>query len=161
MKKIITALTIGALVAGTASADFSISAGYRQRANVYTNYEGDAYAGFVDAYDANGSDNLSMKMKGDIVTFDFMAVTDQATTSAIRFKNVAAEVKLGSVTLFGGTVADGKSNGAYRVKGDADAGAFEGPDFEYKKLGSIYAASPSLFVDNPLQNVAGKGENYS
>ncbi|MCR5125471.1 MAG: hypothetical protein K6B43_09790 [Treponema sp.] len=164
MKKIVTALTMGALVAGSAFADFTVNANYRQRANLYTNYEGNVggkYAGFVDAYDGNGSDNLTMKMKGDIVTFDFMAVTDQAATKKIRFKNVDAEVKLGPVTLFAGTVSDGKSNGAYRVKSDGDAGAFEGVDFEYKKLGSIYAHSPSKFVDNPLQNVAGAGENYA
>lgn len=164
MKKIVSALTMGALVAGSAFADFTVNANYRQRANLYANYEGNVggkFAGFVDAYDGNGSDNLTMKMKGDIVTFDFMAVTDQATTKKIRLKNVDAEVKLGPVTLFAGAVADGKSNGAYRVKNDVDAGAFEGPDFEYKKLGSIYANSPSLFVDNPLQNVAGSGENYS
>lgn len=164
MKKIVTALTMGALVAGSAFADFTVNANYRQRATLYANYEGNVggkHAGFLDAYQGNGTDNLTMKMKGDIVTFDFMAVTDQNTTSKIRFKNVDAEVKLGSVTLFGGIVADGKSNGAYRVKNDVDAGAFEGTDFEYKKLGSIYAKSPSLFVDNPLQNVAGAGENLA
>ena len=161
MKKIVTALTLGALISGVAFADFTVNANYRQRANLYTNYEGKQYAGFVDAYDANGSDSFTMKMKGDIVTLDLLAVTDQATTSKIRFKNVDAEVKLGPVTLFGGTVADGKSNGAYRVKNDVDAGAFEGVDLEYKKLGSIYAKSPSSFVDNPLGNVAGKLENYA
>ena len=164
MKKIVTALTMGALVAGSAFADFTVNANYRQRATLYANYEGNVGGkgfGYLDAYQGSGTDNLTMKMKGDIVTFDFMAVTDEATTTKIRLKNVDAEVKLGPVTLFGGIVADGKSNGAYRVKNDCDAGAFEGTDFEYKKLGSIYAKSPSLFVDNPLQNVAGAGENLA
>lgn len=163
MKKIVTALTLGALISGVAFADFTVNANYRQRATLYANYEGNVGGksfGWLDKYQGNGTDNFTMKMKGDIVTFDLMAVTDQNTTTKIRFKNVDAEVKLGPVTLFGGTVADGKSNGAYRVKNDVDAGSFEGTDFEYKKLGSIYANSPSLFVDNPLQNVAGKAENY-
>jgi len=164
MKKIVTALTMGALVAGSAFADFTVNANYRQRATLYANYEGNVGGkgfGYLDAYQGSGTDNLKMLMKGDIVTFEFLAVTDEATTASIRLKNVDAEVKLGPVTLFGGIVADGKSNGAYRVKNDVDAGAFEGTDFEYKKLGSVFKNSPSFFVDNPLQNVAGAGENLA
>ena len=39
MKKIVTALTMGALVAGSAFADFTVNANYRQRATLYANYE--------------------------------------------------------------------------------------------------------------------------
>ena len=62
-------------------------------------------------------------------------------------------MQVGKVGLFAGFWSDGKVKGAYRNKADVDAGNMEGMDFEFKKLGSAYAGSPSFFVDNIVMPV--------
>ena len=161
MKKIISALTLGAMIAGAAFADVSINLNFRQRANLFANEEGSKTALWTDAYSGNGSDNLAISLAGDIVAFDMQLVTDQAATNKIRSKSFRGTVFLGQLELFGGLWADGKLNGAYRAKSDVDAGNIEGMDFEFKKLGSAYGASPSFFCDNLVQPVNGKGESYA
>ena len=162
MKKIISALTLGAMVCGAVFADVSLNLNYRQRANLYTSYEhGDKYTLFNNAYSGAGTDNLSLSMSGDIVSFDVTLVGDQSATSKIRAKTLGASVFLGNWTVFGGFWADGKLNGAYRTKSDVDAGNIEGMDFEFKKLGSAFAASPAFFADNMVMPVNTKGDSYS
>lgn len=166
MKKIISAITLGAMIAGAAFADVSINLNFRQRANLYTSIGGEGKTAkktalFTDAYSGSGSDNLAISLSGDIVSFDMQLVTDAATTNAWRSKSFRGTVYLGPVELFGGLWADGKLNGAYRAKSDIDAGNLEGMDFEFKKLGSAFAASPSFFCDNLVQPVNGKGESYA
>lgn len=154
MKKIISALTLSAIVAGAAFADVSATCNYRQRATLlsYTAEQNgsDATARtlFADAYSAPGTDNLAIKLEGDIASFEVTLVGDESTTSAIRAKTLGANLKLGKLQTFAGFWSDGKVKGAYRNKTDIDAGNIEGMDFEYKKLGSAYAGSPSFFVDN-------------
>ena len=161
MKKIISALTLGAMIAGAAFADVSINLNFRQRANLFANEEGTKTALFTDAYSGSGSDNLAISLAGDIVAFDMQLVADAAATDNWRSKKFAATVFLGPVELFGGLWADGKLNGAYRAKSDVDAGNIEGMDFEWKKLGSGFGSSPSFFCDNLVQPVNGKGESYA
>lgn len=156
MKKIISALTLGAMVACAAFADVSINLNYRQRALLYTQYDLPGVTGhekgsnafYVDKYNGNGSDNLAISLSGDIVSFDMQWVSDQSATAKWRAKGLNATVFLGPVTLYGGLWADGKLNGAYRAKQLCDATNFEGIDFEWKKLGSAYANAPDNFVDN-------------
>ncbi len=184
MKKIISAITVGAIVAGVAFADISVTCNYRQRAALlsHVNKSDNAlrydtkttsYDGFVavdeasktlytDAYSGSGTDNLAIKLEGDIASFEVTLVGDEATTNKIRAKTLGSNLKLGKVQLFAGFWADGKVKGAYRNKTDIDAGNVEGMDFEYKKLGSAYAGSPSYFVDNlvmPVQVTA--SESYA
>ncbi len=160
MKKIISALTVSALVAGAAFADVSATVNYRQRAALlsYTAEQNgkDATARtlFADAYSAPGTDNLAIKLEGDIASFEVTLVGDESTTDKIRAKTLGGNLKLGKVQMFAGFWADGKVKGAYRNKTDIDAGNVEGVDFEYKKLGSAYAGSPSYFVDNLVLPVA-------
>ena len=161
MKKIISALTLGAMIASAAFADVSINLNFRQRANLFANEEGTKTALFTDAYSGNGSDNLAISLAGDIVAFDMQLVTDQAATNKIRSKSFRGTVFLGQLELFGGLWADGKLNGAYRAKSDVDAGNLEGMDFEWKKLGSGFGSSPSFFCDNLVQPVNGKAESYA
>ena len=166
MKKIISAITLGAMIVGAAFADVSINLNFRQRANLYTSIGGEGKTAkktalFTDAYSGSGSDNLAISLSGDIVSFDMQLVTDAATTNTWRSKSFRGTVYLGPVELFGGLWADGKLNGAYRAKSDIDAGNLEGMDFEFKKLGSAFAASPSFFCDNLVQPVNGKGESYA
>ena len=167
MKKLVSALTVGAIIAGAAFADVSIGVNFRQRANLLShNFAvGDKKATskilFTDAYSGNGTDNLAIGLSGDIVSFNATLVADQATTAKIRSKSFNGNVSLGKVQLFGGLWADGKVDGDFRNKTDIDAGNMEGMDFEFKKLGSAFAGSPSFFVDNIVNPVDNKAESYA
>lgn len=159
MKKIISALTVSALVAGAAFADVAIALNYRQRATLLSHtpevkikdtvsVAEQSTIFYTDAYNGSGTDNLSITLGGDIVSFQAVLVGDQTATSSIRAKTLGADLKLGKVQFFGGVYADGKVKGAYRNKTDIDAGNMEGVDFEFEKLGSRFKNSPSMFVDN-------------
>ena len=168
MKKIISALTLGAMVAGAAFADVGLVLNYRQRATLLShNNEYDTYKNgvkdkttdeaskilFTDAYSGAGTDNLGINIGGDIASFAITVVGDESTTSKLRTKTLGADLQVGKVGLFAGFWSDGKVKGAYRNKNDIDAGNMEGMDFEFKKLGSAYAGSPSFFVDNIVMPV--------
>ena len=168
MKKIISALTLGAMVAGAAFADVGVTLNYRQRATLLShNNEYDTYKNgvkdkttdeaskilFTDAYSGAGTDNLGINIGGDIASFAITVVGDESTTSKLRTKTLGADLQVGKVGLFAGFWSDGKVKGASRNKNDIGAGNMEGMDFEFKKLGSAYARSPSFFVDNIVMPV--------
>lgn len=163
MKKIISALTLGAMVAGAAFADVGVTLNYRQRATLLSHNNEYTKDGkktdeaskifFTDAYSGSGTDNLGIKLDGDIASFAITVVGDEYTTSTLRTKTLGADLQVGKVGLFAGFWSDGKVKGAYRNKADVDAGNMEGMDFEFKKLGSAYAGSPSFFVDNIVMPV--------
>lgn len=163
MKKIISALTLGAMVAGAAFADVGVTLNYRQRATLLSHNNEYTKDGkktdeaskilFTDAYSGSGTDNLGIKLDGDIASFAITVVGDESTTSKLRTKTLGADLQVGKVGLFAGFWSDGKVKGAYRNKADVDAGNMEGMDFEFKKLGSAYAGSPSFFVDNIVMPV--------
>lgn len=159
MKKIISALTLGAMVAGAAFADVGVTLNYRQRAtllshnNEYGTTDEASKILFTDAYSGAGTDNLGINIGGDIASFAITVVGDESTTSKLRTKTLGADLQVGKVGLFAGFWSDGKVKGAYRNKNDIDAGNMEGMDFEFKKLGSAYAGSPSFFVDNIVMPV--------
>lgn len=168
MKKIISALTLGAMVAGAAFADVGVTLNYRQRAtllshnNEYGTTDEASKILFTDAYSGSGTDNLGIKLDGDIASFAITLVGDESKDTLIRAKTLGADLQVGKVGLFAGFWSDGKVKGAYRNKADIDAGNMEGMDFEFKKLGSAYAGSPSFFVDNivlPVNVTA--SESYS
>lgn len=159
MKKIISALTLGAMVVGAAFADVGVTLNYRQRAtllshnNEYGNKDAASKIFFTDAYSGSGTDNLGINLGGDIASFAITVVGDENTTAKLRTKTLGADLQVGKVGLFAGFWSDGKVKGAYRNKADVDAGNMEGMDFEFKKLGSAYAGSPSFFVDNIVMPV--------
>lgn len=159
MKKIISALTLGAMVAGAAFADVGVTLNYRQRAtllshnNEYGTTDEASKILFTDAYSGSGTDNLGINLGGDIASFAITVVGDENTTAKLRTKTLGADLQVGKVGLFAGFWSDGKVKGAYRNKADVDAGNMEGMDFEFKKLGSAYAGSPSFFVDNIVMPV--------
>lgn len=168
MKKIISALTLGAMVAGAAFADVGVTLNYRQRAtllshnNEYGTTDEASKILFTDAYSGSGTDNLGINLGGDIASFAVTLVGDESKDSYIRAKTLGADLQVGKVGLFAGFWSDGKVKGAYRNKADVDAGNMEGMDFEFKKLGSAYAGSPSFFVDNIVMPVnVTASESYS
>ena len=136
MKKIISALTLGAMVAGAAFADVGLALNYRQRATLlshnnefYTYKKGakdkkteeDTAIFNTDKYSGAGTDNLSINLGGDIASFQVVVVGDEATTSKLRTKTLGADLHVGKVGLFAGFWSDGKVKGAYRNKADIDA----------------------------------------
>ena len=162
MKKIISALTLGAMVAGAAFADVGVTLNYRQRAtllshnNEYGTTDEASKILFTDAYSGSGTDNLGINIGGDIASFAITVVGDangDGEKNKLRTKTLGADLQVGKVGLFAGFWSDGKVKGAYRNKADVDAGNMEGMDFEFKKLGSAYAGSPSFFVDNIVMPV--------
>ena len=177
MKKIISALTLGAMVAGAAFADVGVTLNYRQRAtllshvneakNIALDTKKNTYGVvgatdeaskilFTDAYSGSGTDNLGINLSGDIASFAITVVGDangDGEKNKLRTKTLGADLQVGKVGLFAGFWSDGKVKGAYRNKADVDAGNMEGMDFEFKKLGSAYAGSPSFFVDNIVMPV--------
>ena len=167
MKKIISALTLGAMVAGAAFADVGVTLNYRQRAtllshnNEYGTTDEASKILFTDAYSGAGTDNLGINIGGDIASFAITVVGDESTTSKLRTKTLGADLQVGKVGLFAGFWSDGKVKGAYRNKADVDAGNMEGMDFEFKKLGSAFKNSPSFFVDNIVNPVDNKAESYA
>ncbi len=172
MKKIISALTLGAMVAGAAFADVSINLNFRQRANLFASsseytkldkseVKATKQAFFTDAYSGSGTDNLAISMSGDIVSFDMQWVADASKTAEWRAKGLNASVFLGPVTVFGGLWADGKQNGAYRNKVLIDAGNFEGMDFEWHKIGSGFKNVPDNWIDNMVGAFGNLPENYA
>ena len=154
MKKIITALTLGALIGTAAFADVEVSLNFRQRANLFHNAEGNKSLFYTDTYSGSGTDNLNFNLSGDIAAFETQLVSDAAIGNAgfIRAKKLAFSLFLGNLTLQAGTWADGLANGAYRTKTDVDAGNLEGMDFEWKKMGSGFARSPAAWIDNPVNH---------
>ena len=177
MKKIISTLTLGAMVAGAAFADVGVTLNYRQRAtllshvneakNIALDTKKNTYGVvgatdeaskilFTDAYSGSGTDNLGINLSGDIASFAITVVGDangDGEKNKLRTKTLGADLQVGKVGLFAGFWSDGKVKGAYRNKADVDAGNMEGMDFEFKKLGSAYAGSPSFFVDNIVMPV--------
>ncbi len=154
MKKIISALTLGALVAGMAFADVSVNLNFRQRAVLYSQLNANDSKNdtkdmfFTDSYCGAGTDNLAISLSGDIVSFDMQWVADETKYNGWRAKGLNASVFLGNLTAFAGLWADGKQNGAYRNKVLIDAGNLEGADFETWKIGSGYKNSPCNWIDN-------------
>ena len=163
MKKIISALTLGAMIGAAAFADVTVKLNYRQRASLYaastagTKFDDskvipatktDKAFGWLDGYNGNGTDNMAISLAGDIAKFDVTLTTDEAKTKYIRAKVLMASLFLGPVTLQAGANSDGIVTGAYRANTDLNFGNFEGIDFEFKKLGSVFGDSPAGFVDN-------------
>lgn len=165
MKKIISALTLGAMIGAAAFADVTVKLNYRQRANLYTavsneGKQSEKAFGWLDAYGGAGTDGLAISLAGDIAKLDVTLEAAETMGSTIRAKVLMGSLFLGPVTLQAGMNADGIVTGAYRTNADLNFGNFEGMDFEFKKLGSAFAASPAFFVDNLIGHVNGYGREH-
>ena len=146
MKKIISALVLGATAVGFATADLKIAANYRNGANMfeYWNNRADRKRGetkentktFFDLMSWNGGqDSVDLRANGNI--FSFRAQVNPRVDSddgGFSFKILTIGAKVGNFTFESGFQADGVMN--YRVKKDADAENAEGKVFETYKLGS-------------------------
>ncbi|MBR1614144.1 MAG: hypothetical protein IJ673_01560, partial [Treponema sp.] len=151
MKKIISALALGAVAAFLATAEMKVSLNYRNGAELfkYVNKGADGrttddYGNtYIDSgYDVNGSsynlfnltgwnagkDNLGLTASGDI--FSLKATIQPAIGSNnIIWHIFDATATIGNLKLEGGWNGDGVGMN-FRVKKDADAGNEEGKVFE-------------------------------
>lgn len=170
MKKIISALTLGALVAGGAFAELKLSLNYRNGAELFkytkTGMNGrsaDDYGNvYIDSgFDNAGSsmtfgnltgwnagkDNLGLTASGDVFT---LKATIQPTiaSNALIWHILDFGAKVGNFSANAGWNGDGIMN--YRAKKAADDGNEEGKVFETYKLGSIFTGSDGLCSTNQI-----------
>lgn len=180
MKKIISVLALGAMVAGGAFAEMKVSLNYRNGAELFkyvdkgmdartTDDYGNTY---VDSgYDNNGStttlfnltgwnagkDNVALTASGDIFT---VKATLQPTIASnnIVFHILDTSAKLfdGALVLEAGWNGDGIQG--FRVKKFADDGNEEGKVGETFKLGSLFTGSDGLCATNQIS--FNTGRNY-
>ncbi len=170
MKKIISALALGAIVAGSAFADLKVSLSYRNGAEllkyVNTGANGrttDDYGNvYIDSgYDKSGStttvgnltgwnsgkDNMTLRVTGDI--FDIKATLQPTIGSNnINWHIFDATAKIGNFTAEAGWNGDGIMG--FQVKKAADDGNEEGKTFGTYKLGSIFTSSDGIAANNKV-----------
>ena len=175
MKKILTTILAGTLVAGAAfAADAKITLNFRSRLNAFamTSYDnGDKTTTTRDwmnwdngqAYNGAGSDTFKFVLNGDRAGATFAVNLNTANSVNLFTLNEYSgwmnfPIGPGTLTLRTGNWKDGYADGAYRVKKDVDAQNGEGIDFERFKLGSILKGSKQLaFFDDlsaPANNKA-------
>ena len=186
MKKILTTILAGTLVAGSAfAADAKITLNYRSRLNAFsfgsTDNDGDKSSrrdwmswDNGTAYNGAGSDTFKFVLKGERAgaTFAVNLADVSSDGKALTGSNglftlneysgwMNFPIGPGTLTLTTGNWKDGYADGNYRVKKDVDAQNAEGVDFERFKLGSILKGSRTLvFVDDlaaPANNKATSG----
>lgn len=157
MKKIVSALAVGALVLGSAAAKTSVNLNYRNGPLLYqytdngeekANNKTTSNFGSLNSYNG-GQDTLSLKASGDIL--DFQTDIQPKVTDEIRFDVLKIGVKWGNFHIQSGWNGSGL-NGGYRVTNDASN--VEGQLFETYKLGSLFKTSFSKYADNQI-NIGG------
>lgn len=162
MKKIISALALGAVAASLATAEMKVSLNYRNGVELFkyvnqgangrsTDDYGNVYidSGFdsegttstlfnLTGWNA-GKDNIGLTASGDIFTVK-ATLQPQIASNSILWHIFDVTANLGDVKLEAGWNGDGVGM-AFRVKKDADSGNEEGKVFETYKPGSIFSSS--------------------
>lgn len=153
MKKIVSALAVGALVLGSAAAKTSVNLNYRQGTALYAHTDNgeDDKANVTNSYfNALGNfteqDTLSLKASGDII--DLQADIQPKTDDSLRFNVLKLGAKWGNFHIQSGWNGDG-INGGYRVTNDASN--WDGQYFETFKLGSVFKNSLAQYADNQIE----------
>ena len=159
MKKIISALVVGAAAAGIATADLAIKSNFKLSSNMFaynTDNSGEKGTKKKTLFDLPGqavNDNTTLTAKGNIFTFETILVPyDDQYDQAILLKKMTVAANVGNFTFTTGWNRDGLRT--YDFNGNIDAldeGRIKGTGF---KLGSGFSSSPALFVNN--QQAIGK-----
>ncbi|MDE7139191.1 MAG: hypothetical protein K2M90_08440 [Treponemataceae bacterium] len=157
MKKIISALVLGATATALATADISIKANSKLSMFAFkydsnsTNTKKDAdgkkssktlfngLAGY-----ANPQDNVALVAAGDIFTFS-ATLQPRADNDDVRLKRTTIRAKLGDFFLETGWNRDGTAT----IKSSGSAGNDEGKLFESYKIGSAFGGD-AAFVNNQI-----------
>ena len=152
MKKIISALVIGATAAGIATADLTLQAGIRVAPMLYrynTDLEGGSKLKQKKLFDMQGyadpNNDVKMTASGNIFTF-YTQLTPTVEADDIQVKAATIAAKVGNFTF-----TTGFNNGGTTVlsmkdvaKGN-DEGGVTGETY---KLGSIFDGSPALLANS-------------
>ncbi|MDE7226981.1 MAG: hypothetical protein K2N31_01510 [Treponemataceae bacterium] len=147
MKKIISALVLGATAAGLAMADVSLAAGFKLGSSAvkYNSKDATTNKKDVELFNLNnfwaGNSNVAFKATGDI--FSFAATLSPAVAplksdigeDIVLLKIVTIGAKLGDFSFLAGWNRDG----IMRYRATKDAGNDEGQVFEAYKPGSMFA----------------------
>lgn len=174
MKKIISALAIGAIVTGAAFAELKVSLNYRngvelfkyvdkgadgrsvnEYSNVYSTSEGNS------GYEVNGAtkslfnltgwnsgkDNVGLQVVGDILTIK-STIQPTVASNNILWHIFDIGAKYNGIYANAGWNGDGIMN--FRAKKAADDGNEEGKVFETFKLGSAFGGSDGLCSTNQV-----------
>ena len=171
MKKIIGAFALASLTLGIASADVNFTLNYKTQMAAFSRvmsknattdakgtdgknlYNTDSYVSHLFSHKGYGSsaDNFSIKVSNDIAGATFRVDPNAADGVFTKTGGVAKEyngyIKIGNLTVSAG-LFDGKMNGDYQLKSDADASNLGGETFAAYKLGSIFAKAITTQVDD-------------
>jgi len=171
MKKIIGALALASLTLGIASADVNFTLNYRTQMSAFSRVMSknattdgksgdgiDPYVSHLFSHKGYGSsaDNFSIKVSNDIAGATFRVDPDAANEAFTydstgktgeHLKEYNGYIKIGNLTVSAG-LFDGKMNGGYQLKSDADASNLGGETFAAYKLGSIFKGAITTQVDD-------------
>ena len=156
MKKIVAVLLVLALVSGVAFADPKISLNFRAKSNAFQWIDGNVtlFNGKDDLYKGL-SDSTKLSIADENYGAELAFNLDG--TGALVNNTYNGWLAFGSLKLGAGVWKDGLLDGNYRVKKDADAGSYEGVDFEAAKLGAYFGGIAINFVDDMVSIPGGKG----
>lgn len=152
MKKILSAVALASLAFGTAFADAKMSLNYRTQAFAYQYDSTSEIHNYLnlEKYGA-AQDDVTFKASSDAagITVTIDPYTSFATNAgSFKLNEYSAYVKLGNFQLDMGQYKNGKSNGNFQLKNDADACNLGGESWAAYKLGSIYAKTLTTFIDD-------------
>lgn len=170
MKKIISMLSMGALLTAGAFAEIAVAVNYRNGIEAakfvhqgdngrVTDEYGNIFddSGFKSPDDSiailnqtgwnGGKDAMSITASGDLFTLK-ANIQPTVTNNVDIFHAFTITADMNSLVLDAGWNGDGAM--AYRVKADADAGNEEGKVFETYKLGSPFAGSAGMCSNNQI-----------
>lgn len=160
MKKIVAVLLVLALVSGVAFADPKISLNYRSKAAIASFNKGNVT--LLDTANATYkgiSDSTKLAIADENYGAEFAMNLNGGGFDKLNTYN--GWLAFGNLKLGTGVWKDGLLDGNYRVKKDADAGSYEGIDFEANKLGTIFKNTQITFVDDMANFAGGSATQYA
>ena len=155
MKKIISALVLGAAAVGFATADLKLQANYRNGPELfrYWNTRESGEKASKTLFNLNswqsGNDNVTLSASGNIFSYKTVLVPKVASDD-IQFKTMTIGAKVGNFRFTTGWSNDGTVVGAYRAHGDARN--TEGKQFEAYKPGSTLGGFSEYSINETTFN---------
>ena len=143
MRKIISALVLGATVAGFAVADISISANYRMGLDAFAyNSDTEKKSLFnLTGYNSGANDGVTLKANGDIFTFTAgLAPGSSPNGELLQLKILTIGANAGNFSFLTGWNRDG----IMTIKSAGDTGDDEGKVYEAYKIGGGFGGDAAV-----------------
>lgn len=160
MKKIISALALASLGLGIATADVTMSLNYRTQ---FLGYSTDTVSNMNDYFAlptyGGPQDSNQFSLNNDVAGFKIDIAPNPTKTASIDLYEYDAYIDFGAWEFGAGEWKNGKSNGTYQAKNDADASNIGGESFAAAKLGSLYKSQQTTFVDDIVNLKGGSNSN--